>query len=103
MNTQLQLSELPPVALVAIGLLTLVQIGLQVAALIDLVRRPEERVVSGKKWLWALLIVFGQIIGSILYFAIGRVPAPAEQTPSRASTDTRDAADRAADELYGGR
>jgi len=46
------------------------QLALQVAAIVDLVRR--ERVRGGKKWLWAAVIVLGELLGALLYFAVGR-------------------------------
>lgn len=56
-----------PWALVAPILL--LQFVLIVVALIDLVRIPA---TNGPKWLWALIIVFGNIIGPIVYFIVGR-------------------------------
>jgi hypothetical protein len=38
-------------------------------ALVDLIRRERTK---GPKWLWALIIVFVNLIGPILYFIIGR-------------------------------
>jgi hypothetical protein len=49
--------------------LLLIQLGLMVFAIIDLVRREKTR---GPKWVWALVIVFVNFIGPILYFIIGR-------------------------------
>lgn len=53
--------------LIPIGVL---QLGLQVFGLIDLFRR--DRQTRGPKGLWAVLIIFGSLIGSVLYFAVGR-------------------------------
>ena len=50
--------------------LWLVQVGLMVFALVNLVKRP--KVKGGNKWLWAVLIVFVNIIGPLLYFVLGR-------------------------------
>ena len=47
----------------------LLQFILLLVALIDLVRIPA---TNGPKWLWALIIVFGNIIGPIVYFIVGR-------------------------------
>ncbi|WP_027964176.1 PLD nuclease N-terminal domain-containing protein [Halalkalibacillus halophilus] len=47
------------------------QLILIVIALIDL-KRIEE--TQGPKWMWALIIIFGNLIGPILYFVIGRRP-----------------------------
>jgi hypothetical protein len=47
----------------------LLQIVLLVAAIIDLIRQPK---VRGPKWVWALVIVFVNIFGPIIYFLFGR-------------------------------
>ena len=59
--------------LVAVILLPLlfIQVILIVVALRDLVR-PERRVRGGNKWLWAVIIVIGELLGPLLYFALGR-------------------------------
>ena len=49
----------------------LIQLGLMVAALIDL-ERGERRVRGGSKLVWALVIVFVNVVGPIIYFAAGR-------------------------------
>ncbi len=51
--------------------LVLVQITLIVLAVRDLLR-PERRVRGGNKGLWAVVIVFGELIGPLVYFAVGR-------------------------------
>lgn len=43
-----------------------VQIALQVMALISLSRR--EKVRFDNKWIWVIIIVFGGLIGSVVYF-----------------------------------
>ena len=52
----------------------LIQLGLMIAALIDL-ERDERRVRGGRKVVWALIVVFINIIGPILYFTVGREDA----------------------------
>ncbi len=47
------------------------QLVLIVVALRDLLG-PDRRVKGGDKRLWALVIVFGQLLGPLLYLAIGR-------------------------------
>jgi hypothetical protein len=47
------------------------QLGLLIFALIDLIRRPAGG-VNGPKWLWIIMIVVINIIGPIAYFLIGR-------------------------------
>ncbi|HEV2007058.1 MAG TPA: PLDc N-terminal domain-containing protein, partial [Candidatus Limnocylindrales bacterium] len=57
--------------LVAVILLPLlfIQLILILVALRDLLR-PERRVKGGNKWLWALIIVVGELLGPLLYFAV---------------------------------
>ncbi len=50
--------------------LAVIQIGLLVFALRDLIKRRQ--VVGGNKWPWALLIVFVNTIGPIIYLIAGR-------------------------------
>lgn len=49
--------------------LLLVQIGLLIAGVVDLVKREKTK---GPKWMWVLIIVFVNIIGPIIYFVVGR-------------------------------
>jgi hypothetical protein len=49
----------------------IIQLGLMIVALFDL-ERDERRVRGGSKVVWALIIVFVNIIGPIVYFAVGR-------------------------------
>jgi hypothetical protein len=51
--------------------LIVLQVVLLVVGLYDLTR-PERRVKGGSKWVWAVVIVFGQILGSLVYFLFGR-------------------------------
>jgi hypothetical protein len=52
----------------------LIQLGLMIAALFDL-EKEERRVRGGSKLVWALVIVFLNIFGPILYFLAGREEA----------------------------
>ena len=47
----------------------LIELGLMIVALVDLIRREQSR---GPKWMWVLVILFFNLIGPILYFIIGR-------------------------------
>lgn len=49
--------------------LFLVQIGLMIAALVDLLKREKTK---GPKWMWIIIVVFVNIIGPIIYFVVGR-------------------------------
>jgi hypothetical protein len=77
------------------------QVAIQVYALVDLTRR--EQVYGGRKWVWALIIVLGNLVGAIGYLVAGR-PVPAiHVSGSGASAGGGDAARRAVDALYGPR
>ena len=92
----------PAVAGIVLGLIV-VQLALQVYALVDLARRDKVR--GDRKWLWALVIAFGNLVGAIVYLAVGRAPAEIDipAGASGASTAGGDAARRAVDALYGPR
>ena len=62
--------ELSEAQQVAIVILSVVQLGLLIAALWDLRRRPAEQ-VNGSKWGWTLAS-FINYIGPIAYFTFGR-------------------------------
>jgi hypothetical protein len=47
----------------------IIQLILLSVAIIDLIRIEK---TNGPKWLWAIIIIFVNIIGPILYFVIGR-------------------------------
>lgn len=50
--------------------LIIIQFTLQIVALIHLLKHTNYR--FGNKIIWILVVVFGQIIGPIVYFALGR-------------------------------
>lgn len=47
----------------------IIQLGLLVIALVDLIKRERTR---GPKWVWALVIVLFNILGPIAYLLFGR-------------------------------
>ena len=47
----------------------LIELGLMITALVDLIRRSQTR---GPKWVWALVIILINFIGPIIYFVAGR-------------------------------
>lgn len=51
--------------------IVLIQAALMLFALIDL-ERDERRVRGGNKIVWALIIVFVNVIGPIVYLTLGR-------------------------------
>jgi hypothetical protein len=88
------------VAGILLGLIVL-QVATQAYALVDLVRR--DAVGGGRKWVWALVVVLGNLPGAIAYLAAGRVPPTIDVTTSASGATTAggDAARRAVDALYG--
>jgi hypothetical protein len=60
--------------LLVITPLVLIQIGLMIWGLYDLTR-PERRVRGNSKVLWALVIIFINLIGPVVYFLFGREEA----------------------------
>jgi len=99
------LSDLPTAALVAFGVLALAQVVLDVVALVDLVRRPVERVTGANKWLWVAVILLVNVLGAILYLAVGRRGAPVVEAPpaSGEAGASLPGATSVADALYGPR
>lgn len=51
--------------------IALIELGLLVYALVDLLR-PERRVLGGSKLVWGLVIVLVGTIGPLLYLIVGR-------------------------------
>lgn len=58
----------------------IIQIGLLLLAARDLLR-DDRRVRGGSKPMWAVIIVFVNLIGPILYFLVGREEGPVDTTP----------------------
>ena len=76
------LDQLDPGVLLLVAPLVLLQLGLLIFAIADLLR--DDRAVRwNNKGLWAVIIVLVNVIGPVLYFLVGRVdgPPPAE-TPA---------------------
>lgn len=97
MRTNLDLSAIPVGVLIVLGIVLLLEIVLDVVALVDLYHRPVARVVLGNKWIWVAVIVLINLIGAILYFAIGRKPATVGEQAARPVRSSADIADA----LYG--
>ena len=57
-------------------LLALVAIVAWVVALVDIVRRSEQ-LARGQLAAWVLIVVILPVLGTVLYFAVGRKPAVA--------------------------
>lgn len=106
MQSNVPLSDLPVWMLAALGVLALVQISVEIYALVKLFRTPDEQLVLGKKWPWIIIILFVNLIGAIVFLVAGRKPAQIADPLAAASSGapaTADRAARAADVLYGSR
>jgi hypothetical protein len=68
------LATLATPAIVALVALGVVQLTLQIGALVDLARRSA--VNGGRKWVWVAVTVLGGLIGAGAYLAIGRTLPP---------------------------
>jgi len=62
----LDLSKLIPLLVPII----ILQLGLQIYALVDLSRQP--RVRWGSKWIWVAIIIVLEILGPVVYFLFAR-------------------------------
>jgi hypothetical protein len=93
-----KLLALPTAALVALGVLLVVQLSLQVFAIVDVVKRTAQQLTL-PKWVWVAIIVLGEILGPIIYLVAGRKPAAAAEVAARGNASARGA--NAADALYG--
>jgi hypothetical protein len=66
------MTPLKPEQIIAlIAPIIVIQLGLMIAALYDL-EKNERRVRGDSKLVWALVIVFVNVLGPILYFVAGR-------------------------------
>ena len=76
------LPALPAGLLVTLGVLALSGLVLDAIALIDLYQRPAEQVVSGRKWVWLVLILLLSLLGPGLYLLAGRKRDSRSGTPA---------------------
>jgi uncharacterized membrane protein YidH (DUF202 family) len=95
-STSLDISVPLAIAIVTFGVS---QLALQIYALVDLIRRPA---ATGRKVLFALVIVLSGLLGAIAYLAVGRSML-AEETSEvgNAGTGNVEVRRRAIDQLYG--
>jgi len=50
----------------------LIQVGLQIAALVNLYHQPVENLRGNNKWLWVAIIILTELLGPIVYFLFAR-------------------------------
>mgnify|MGYP001109616067 CR=1 FL=1 len=65
MENGIQLQEILPFLIP----LVILQVVLVIIGLIDLSKRQKTR---GPKWMWALIILLGELWGPVVYFIFGR-------------------------------
>lgn len=94
--------QISPAVAVILLVLTLIQVALQVYALLDLARR--NRVPGGNKWVWAAIVVLFGLPGAIGYLAVARTSSTMEDpTASTTKVARKEGVERAVDALYGKR
>jgi ABC-2 type transport system ATP-binding protein len=76
---RMNLPSIDPQVIALLIPLILLELGLLVAAIVDLLR-DDRAVRGGSKGLWAVVIVFVNLVGPILYFLVGRVDGVPEDT-----------------------
>jgi hypothetical protein len=69
----------PEWQVVGLGCLIVAQTALLLYALVDLARRKE--VNGGRKWVWLLIILLMNLVGPIIYLAVGRNVPPRVDEP----------------------
>ncbi len=74
------LNSIDPTLIALLIPIAVIQLGLMLLAAFDLLR-DERRVRGGSKPLWAVIIVFLNLVGPILYFLVGREEGPVDTTP----------------------
>ena len=74
------LDGISPVVIALVVPVAIIQFGLILLAAFDLLRE-ERRVRGGSKAIWAVIIVFVNLIGPIMYFLVGREEGPIDEAP----------------------
>jgi hypothetical protein len=98
----LDLSALPMWVIVVGAVIGIAQLVFEIWTLIKMLQVPEDRLtLGGRKWLWAIIILFLNWIGAILFWVVGRKPEQAVDMAPAAPVASR--AEAAADALYGAR
>ena len=95
-----RLLEVSPTVVAILIALVVAQLAVQVYALVDLARRDT---VLGAKWLWAIVIVLGNLLGAIAYLVAGRVVTRVDTSDVDSGAGEAGGAStrRAVDMLYG--
>jgi ABC-2 type transport system ATP-binding protein len=89
-------TETSPAVVALVAVLIVVELGLLAWALVDLYRRPTSQINGGSKIPWLILCLLLQIIGPVVYLAVGRErPSKAVQIPTLGAVPPPLAAPRA--------
>jgi ABC-2 type transport system ATP-binding protein len=71
--------------------LIVAELAILAVALVDLFRRPPERIAGGSRWPWLLVCLLFQLIGPVLYLLVGRLrdeaPTPVASAGGPAAAD----------------
>ncbi|MHB1324482.1 MAG: hypothetical protein ACYC6J_09090 [Coriobacteriia bacterium] len=101
--TSVDTGEIPDGLLLPLIALSAIQIVVQILAFVRLARTPVDRLVFGRRWPWALVILMN-LVGAVVFLAAARKPAeatdPLAQDPGPADGGR---AVHAVDVLYGPR
>ncbi len=92
-----------PALLVVIGLFSLLDWTLKIVALVNLLPRPNERIRFRNRWVWVAVILVANLIGPVLYLALGRLPETLSDDQFVVDLPARDRARAAVEVLYGPR
>ncbi len=92
--------SIPAPILIIVVVLALLEIGLAIFALVDLYRRPTDRVALANKWIWVAIILLVNLVGPIVYLAIARKPAIQSEGAAAPSPNRME---QVVDSLYGPR
>jgi len=69
------------------ALLVLIGIGIQIYALFDIARKPQESFTQWPKWAWLIVVILFGLIGSLVWVLWGRKrnggSGPRRQRPGR--------------------
>ena len=59
------------IPLVIVLVLILASVAVWIAALVSVVRTPDESFAVGSKVVWLLVVLFGQFVGAVVYLWLG--------------------------------
>jgi hypothetical protein len=95
--------KLPTAAIVLVAVLGAVELVLFIWALIDLARRPRTSLLP--RWAWLVIIILFELLGSILYLALGRGESAVATSPPAGGIGSAELdesrSQRVVDMLYG--